>query len=91
MTPEEIEILRKAILKYLVDRRPAAFAVAGITGGLRGRSLVDFPITEPEVARELAFLHDLGDVEFTHEHVGSTKYWHANAKGVLAVERGGRG
>ncbi len=86
-TQEDIELLRAAVRAYLVQRRPAAFAVAGIHGALVNRRLVDFPITAEQVARECDFLEGLGQLTHHRAELGSTKFYSATSAGVLAHER----
>lgn len=91
MTTHEIELLRQAIRAYLVNRRPAAFAAEAIASGLRGRNLVDFPVTKEEVERELALLVDLKHVDSHTSDLGSTRFYFATSTGVLATERAAHG
>lgn len=89
MNTIDTELLRHAIRRYLVTRRPAAFPHEAVHGALTARKLVDFPITPDDVARELALLEGLGQVEHHTNELGSLRFYSATAAGILAQERAG--
>ena len=84
---QDFELLRAAIRAYVVQRRPAAFAVPGIQNALTNRAMVDFPITAEQVARECDLLEGLGHLTHHTNELGSTKFYSATAAGILAHER----
>lgn len=92
-TPLDREILRKAVLRYLVYYHPSAFDSEMVRRAVRDRRYVDW-LPEPEEMRSvLALLSDLGliaQVETEGDRrvaLGATSYWGATAKGVLEQER----
>lgn len=84
----ESEEMRRAVLEVLATRAPAAFPLSGVQRRIALGKLVDGTPSEGELEAALEFLRGLDLVEFKHDGLGSSKYWNATSKGVLAFERG---
>jgi hypothetical protein len=85
LTAEEKEDLRKVALNVLASRHPTAWPVPGIRR--RCETELAFTVTNEDVTAALELLQGLGFVAHETESLGSTKYWHATAEGVLHIER----
>lgn len=82
---QEREELRYAVRAYLAERPAAAFQSSTIARALHQ----EHGCTEADVQAALLFLHDLGHVKTVERELGTTVYWQATAKGILAYEREG--
>lgn len=83
------ELLRKALLRYLVYFHPGAFDDESMRRCVRERGYLDFLPDRRDVRSALDVLKDLGLVEIVQpsQSLGATEYWKATAKGVLDQER----
>lgn len=82
------ERIRRAVLEVLAARHPAAFPIEGIGRRVREDDLLDKRPTAEELESAVAFLQGLELVTSATDDFGSTKYYSATSKGVLAFERG---
>jgi hypothetical protein len=94
LSAEQSEYLRHAVLTYLAARFPLRFSAQAIATHLHNRQLVDFPVTDADVAASAELLCGVAPALVSREHdpLGSTIYYGATSDGVLAWERshGGR-
>lgn len=83
------EILRKALLRYLVFFHPAAFEPDVLRRCIRERGYIDFLPDLPEVQSALEVLAGLSLAEqvSTRIALGASLYYRATAQGVIEQER----
>lgn len=89
LNPQDMELLRHAVLRYLGMRFPLAFSPRAIAIHLRSRQEVDLPFADEDVAQACAMLSGM-QPELLHgdtDPLGSTVYYRATSAGVLAWER----
>ena len=87
LTASERETLRHAALDYLVERSRFFFDATAMARALQKRGYVDFAIDTENVRAELDLLEEVELVKSKVDELGSTKYYAAAAKGILAEER----
>lgn len=87
-TPQDYEMLRKALLKYLVLHHPACFTIQSLCTVIKPRGLIDFDPTPDQAESALALLADLELVRKINDPLGSSEYWSCTGKGVLTYEQG---
>jgi hypothetical protein len=85
MSPAENEELRHVTLETLATRFPTAHLASTITRHVRQSVL--FKLTEADVVATLEFLRGQSLASSTMDGLGSSKFWQATSKGVLAYER----
>lgn len=88
MTNEEKQQLREAVIEYLAKRPAAKFTVSTITRMVSKRGLIDFDVTEQDVAEALAVLEGYAFVSADYPKFGSVKQYQATSEGVMFHERG---
>lgn len=84
------EELRHAALEVLASRPGLALDLTQIRRRIDGAKMVDFDFQDAELRQALAVLHALEFVKMSHDALGSTEYWQAEAAGILHYERGGQ-
>jgi DNA-binding PadR family transcriptional regulator len=84
MSPDQKEELRRLVLGYLARRAACAYNCVSVHQGIRR----DMPCTEEEAEETLHFLKSSGLLDEVENKLGSRRYYQANAKGILAWERG---
>lgn len=82
------EELRFAVREQLVNASTVALTAAMLTRRIERAKLLDFAVTDLEVAAAAAFLVSLGHAREIPAALGATLYYQATAAGVLAHERG---
>lgn len=87
MNAQQNEELRRVTLEVLAIRFPTTLQVSSIVRRINDAALLDFKATDESVAAALEFLKGLDEVRTRDDPHGSTKYWSATSKGVLAWER----
>jgi hypothetical protein len=85
LTPEQKQDLRHEILRALGIRAPAALAPRQISKAVKRE--LDFLFEEADTEAALEYLRGIGLVQFTHDDLGSTKYWQATTAGIQHFER----
>lgn len=88
MTPENKSFLIKQVLRYLVERHPAAFTSASVASMLAARQYVDFPVTNQDVDSALDYLVSAGMAERIQAELDVVDYFKASAKGFTHHGRG---
>lgn len=91
MKPAENEQLRRACLEVLAARVPTALQLTAVRRRVVTEALVDFPFDDAALVAALNFLQGFQLVASTVDDFGTTTYWRATSKGVLAFERGTMG
>jgi hypothetical protein len=89
LAPHDKELLRNAILHYLVMFHPGAFTADQIRRALPLRSILDFEANLAETESALDLLMGLNLASQVTAPLGATVYWRATAAGVLQQERSG--
>lgn len=84
MNSDQKEEFRRLCLGFLAKRSACAFNCVSVHQGVRR----DMPCTEEEVEETLVFLRSSGLLDDVPNSLGSRRYYQANARGVLAHERG---
>lgn len=84
MTPDQKEEFRRLVLGFLAKRSACAFNCVSVQSGVRR----DMACTEEECEEAMQFLKSAGYLDEVQNKLGSRRYYQANAKGILAFERG---
>jgi hypothetical protein len=87
ISPEEAELLRKALLEYLGSRHPLKWSKRQIIQGIKMRGLVDFLFSDEDMASAIAVLQGKKWLESEREELGMSIYYGASADGLIEWER----
>lgn len=83
------QYLRESVIEYLAKRSTMSFSVTSVHRGISRSKLVDFPVSEADIAEALAILDGLGFVRSMLPRLGSIKEYQITSDGVLFYERSG--
>lgn len=78
------EELRRLCLRWMADRSALAFNARSVHEGTKR----DIAATLPEIEEALLFLQSSGMLDAVPNKMGGTKYFQANAAGILSRESG---
>ena len=84
MTATQKEELRRLCLRWLAERCALAFHGGSVQAGVRR----EMPCTLDEIEEALLFLASCKLLDPVPNSLGATRYYQANAAGILAYERG---
>ena len=86
--PREIEELRMAVLQYLVERRPLAFAADSIATHLARRQSLEFAFSERDIVYALEYLSEQKCVAHPgQDGMGHDRFWSATMRGIRTWEK----
>jgi hypothetical protein len=81
------QYLREALVEYLAKRVGYSFNVSTLTRAVVKNGLVDFPISEADLAEALAVTTGLGFTAEIMPKLGSIREYHITPDGTLFYER----
>jgi hypothetical protein len=87
LTPEDNQLLRRELLRFLTNRQALSFTAADLHGRIADARSFDFEITRGDIDHAIAFLVSSGWAVARPSSSGPAIFYSATSAGVLAVEQ----
>jgi hypothetical protein len=87
LTHDDLQLLRRAALKFLTDRQALSFTAADLHSRIADSRSFDFEIARADIDSMIAFLVSSGWAVARPSTSGAAIFYQATSAGVLAIEQ----